>query len=70
MALETKPFDVAYYLTDEETIACYLAEALDSNDPAEIAQAHQDIEHARQRTKSENTATPAPSPGHKHTDRS
>jgi probable addiction module antidote protein len=39
MALKTMPFDAAEYLTDGETIAAFLTEALESNDPSEIAQA-------------------------------
>jgi probable addiction module antidote protein len=39
MALKTTPFDAAEYLTDGETIAAFLTEALESNDPSEIAQA-------------------------------
>lgn len=35
----TRPFDVAAYLDDDETIAAYLAEALETGDVAYIAQA-------------------------------
>jgi probable addiction module antidote protein len=39
MALKIKPFDAAEYLSDVETIAAFLTEALASDDPSEIAQA-------------------------------
>ena len=31
MMLETKPFDVAEFLTDDETIAAYLTEVLEND---------------------------------------
>jgi probable addiction module antidote protein len=39
MALKTIPFDAAEYLTDDETIAEYLTDALESDDPRIIAKA-------------------------------
>jgi probable addiction module antidote protein len=39
MAPYTEPYDVADYLTDEESIAAYLTEVLESNDPRFIAKA-------------------------------
>lgn len=39
MALKTVPFDAAEYLTDDETIAEYLTDALESDDPKIIAKA-------------------------------
>ncbi|MGD0481046.1 MAG: addiction module antidote protein [Terracidiphilus sp.] len=38
-AIKTKPYDVAEFLTDPETIAAYLTEALESDDPRYIAKA-------------------------------
>ena len=37
--LETKPFGVAEFLTDDETIAEFLTDALESNTPRYIAKA-------------------------------
>lgn len=39
MALETTPFDPAEYLDDDEAIADYLSDALETGDPAFIADA-------------------------------
>jgi len=39
MVLKTKPYDVAEFLTDDETIAAYLTEVLDSDDPRYFAKA-------------------------------
>jgi len=47
MALETKPFDVADYLSDEETISAYLTDALESDDPRIIAKALGAVARAR-----------------------
>ena len=47
MALQTEPFDVADYLTDEETISAYLTEALESDDPRFISRALGDVARAR-----------------------
>jgi probable addiction module antidote protein len=47
MGLHTEPFDVADYLTDEETISAYLTEAPESDDPRLIAQVLGDIARAR-----------------------
>ena len=47
MALETMPFDVAEFLTDEETISAYLTEALESDDPRIIAKALGAVARAR-----------------------
>jgi probable addiction module antidote protein len=47
MALHTEPFDVADYLTDEETISAYLTEVLESDDPRYIAKALGAVARAR-----------------------
>lgn len=47
MALKTTVFDEANYLIDEETISAYLTEALESDDPREIAQALGAVARAR-----------------------
>jgi len=47
MAVETKPFDVAEVLIDEETIAAYLEEAFAEGDAAHIATAIGDVARAR-----------------------
>jgi probable addiction module antidote protein len=47
MALEIMPFDVADYLTDEETISAYLTDALESDDPRYIAKALGAVARAR-----------------------
>jgi len=47
MDLGLKPFDAAEYLDDEETIAGYLTDALESNDPAQIAEAIGTVARAR-----------------------
>ena len=39
MALKTTPYDSADYLNTDEAIVAYLEEALDTDDPAFIAQA-------------------------------
>jgi probable addiction module antidote protein len=39
MPLHTEPYDTADYLTDDETIAAYLTESLESDDPKIIAKA-------------------------------
>jgi probable addiction module antidote protein len=46
--VETRPFDPAAYLDSEEAIAAYMAEALDSNDAALIADALCVIARARE----------------------
>jgi probable addiction module antidote protein len=46
-ALKTKPYDVAEFLTDPETIAAYLTQALESDDPRYIAKALGAIARAR-----------------------
>jgi probable addiction module antidote protein len=46
-ALKTKPYDVAEFLTDPETIAAYLTVALESDDPRYIAKALGDVARAR-----------------------
>ena len=38
MPLETFPFDPADYLTSDEAVEAFLQDALDSNEPIEIAQ--------------------------------
>ncbi|HZK98354.1 MAG TPA: addiction module antidote protein [Caulobacteraceae bacterium] len=47
MTVETKPFDVAEVLLDEERIAAYLEEAFADGDPAFIASAIGDVARAR-----------------------
>ena len=47
MTLYTEPFDVADYLTDEETISAYLTEVLESDDPRYIAKALGAVARAR-----------------------
>ena len=47
MTLHTEPFDVADYLTDEETISAYLTEVLESDDPRYIAKALGTVARAR-----------------------
>jgi probable addiction module antidote protein len=44
---KTKPFDPAEYLDDSESIAAYLSEALESEDPAFIADALGVVARAR-----------------------
>ena len=46
-ATKTKPYDAADFLTDDETIAAYLTEALESDDPRYIAKALGAIARAR-----------------------
>jgi len=45
--LETKPFDVAEFLTDDETIAEFLTDALESDDPRYISKALGALARAR-----------------------
>ena len=47
MAIYTEPFNVADYLTDEETISAYLTEVLESDDPRYIAKALGAVARAR-----------------------
>ena len=47
MALRTKIYDVADFLTDEETVSAYLTEALESDDPRYIAKALGAVARAR-----------------------
>ncbi len=47
MKIKTKPYDAAEFLTDPETIAAYLTEALDSDDPRYIAKALGAVARAR-----------------------
>ncbi len=47
MTIETKPFDAAEFLQDEETIGYYLEEAFQSGDPAHITSAIGDVIRAR-----------------------
>ena len=47
MVLETMPYDVADYLTDEETISAYLTETLESDDSRIIAKAQGAVARAR-----------------------
>jgi probable addiction module antidote protein len=47
----TKPFDPAEYLEDSESIAAYMTEALDSGDPAFVADALGVVARARGMTE-------------------
>ena len=47
MTLKTFPFDVAEFLTDDETIAGFLTEVLESDDPRYIARALGAVARAR-----------------------
>lgn len=47
MVIETKPFDAAEYLDNDEAVAAYLAEAFESGDVAEIATALGTVARAR-----------------------
>jgi probable addiction module antidote protein len=47
MALKTFPFDVAEFLTDDETIAEFLTDALESDDPRYIAKTLGAVARAR-----------------------
>jgi probable addiction module antidote protein len=47
MAVELTRFDASEYLTDAETISAFLTEALESDDPREIAQALGAVAKAR-----------------------
>lgn len=44
---KTKPFDPAEYLDDSESIAAYMSEALDTEDPAFVADALGVVARAR-----------------------
>jgi probable addiction module antidote protein len=44
---ETFPFDVADYLTDDETITAYLTEVLESDDPRHFPKAQAAVTRAR-----------------------
>jgi len=47
MPIETAPYDAAEFLTDDETIAAYLTEVLESDDPRYIAKALGAVARAR-----------------------
>jgi len=47
MSIETVPWDVADYLTDDETVAEFLTDALESDDPRYIAKALGAVARAR-----------------------
>ena len=51
MTIKTLPYDAADFLTDEETIAAYLTESLESDDPKVIAKALGAIARARGMTQ-------------------
>ena len=51
MPHKTHPFDPADYLDTEEAVAVYMTEALDTNDPAFIADALGVVARARGMTK-------------------
>jgi DNA-binding phage protein len=44
--IKTKPFDPAEYLDDKESIVAYMTEALETGDPAFIADAHEVVTRA------------------------
>lgn len=48
-ALKTFPYDAAQFLTDDETIAAYLTEALESNDQRQLAKAVETVIRALNR---------------------
>ena len=45
--IDTRPFDAANYLRDEEDVAEYLRQVLEDGDPAELGAALGDIARAR-----------------------
>ncbi len=47
MAISIKDYDAAEFLTDDETIAAYLTEALESDDPKYLAKALGAVARAR-----------------------
>jgi intergrase/recombinase len=47
-AMQTEPFDAAHYLSDEETVAAYLAAAKADDNPAVYAKAVIDVARARE----------------------
>ncbi len=47
MRSKTRPYDAAEFLTDDETVAAYLTEALDSGDPRHLAKALGAVARAR-----------------------
>ena len=49
--IETRPFDAANYLNDEEDVAAYLAAVMEEGDPALLAGALGDIARARGMTQ-------------------
>lgn len=49
--VKTKPFDLAEYLDDTESIAAYMTEALESGDPAFVADALGVVARARGMTE-------------------
>ncbi len=51
MALKTKPFDPADYLTSDTAVAAYLSEAMETGDPAFIADALGVVARARGMTR-------------------
>ncbi len=48
--LETKPWDAADYLTNEEAIVAYIEAAMEDGDPAVITAALDDIARARRKS--------------------
>lgn len=47
MGIQTKPYDPAEFLTDDETIAAYLTEALETDDPRILSKALGAVARAR-----------------------
>ena len=47
MATKTKPFDVTKFLDDDETIAAFLTDTLNTGNPAYINRAFGDVARAR-----------------------
>ena len=49
--IQTRPFDMANYLGNEEEVAEYLRQVLEDGDPAELAAALGDVARARSMTQ-------------------
>ncbi len=47
MTAKASPYDAAEFLTDDETVAAYINEALESDDPRQIAKALGAVARAR-----------------------
>lgn len=51
MSVEIRPYDAANYLSDDETIAAYLEDAIESGEPGVIAEALGAVARARGMTQ-------------------